>query len=272
MNYTRKLLFSISTFLLFIVNVNYAKTLNSTEFDTKSDSYSFYDHYLANWKNVKDFNSNTELATHNVISKKENVSRENKVKFTEAAFIAATFVGSETNCNNNGNTTSINVNVPNGSINDILIASVSTHDDDSAINTPTGWILLESDSNKDTALSVFYRLASGSEPNSYNFSLASGSDEMCAAIVRYSGVNTTNPIDGSNIATGNSNNPNPPSITTTTNNATIVNIIGTDGDRSPMGHPSGTTERVDIESDENSLVMQTKTKILLDQLILLLGV
>ena len=203
MNYTRKLLFSIATLLLFIVNVNYAKNLNSAEFDFKNDTYSFYDNYLSNWKNVKEFNSNTDLFVNDVTRKKESVALENKVKSAEAEFMAATFVGSNSNCDNDGNTTSINVNVPNGSVNDILIASVSTDDDASTINTPSGWTLLESAFNNNTALSVFYRLATGSEPNSYNFSLASGSDEMCAAIVRYSGVNTTNPIDGSNIATGN---------------------------------------------------------------------
>ena len=175
-----------------------------------------------------------------------------------STYSQATFVGVDSECNDNdgGSATSITVNVPSGSIDDLLIAAVST-DNREIINTPTGWTFLQGQRTSgggNASLYVFYRLVDGSEPSSYTFSIASGgNDEICGAIIRYDNVDTSTPIDVSAIAVGLSTTPDPPSISTTNNLARIVNIIGTDDDESPMTNPSGTTERIDVESDANSL-------------------
>ncbi|MDP5094155.1 MAG: Ig-like domain-containing protein, partial [Polaribacter sp.] len=245
----------LHTGLLTILLVAYSQLILGNSFYVtegnfnEKESSSFWNKHESNWKNIENFNQDSFWKQLSISRDAKKISASNFEAFN---YFMGSFVGSTSNCDNN-NVSSISVNVPSGAVNDLLIAAVSTDNADGVINTPSGWTLVQGALNSDTSLYVFYRLANGSEPNSYTFNLSSGSNEMCAAIVRYSGVNTTNPIQVSAIATGNSSTPNPPSITTSSNNAIIVNIIGTDDNESPMTHPSNTTERIDVESDQNSL-------------------
>ncbi|WP_026775191.1 SdrD B-like domain-containing protein [Polaribacter sp. Hel_I_88] len=218
---------------------------NSFEQSFKNSNVSFYELYELNWKNIQNFNDSS------IWESKTNATLKTEKTVSSALPFQGNFVGSNNNCSDNSVST-ISVNVPSGSVNDLLIASVST-DDDKTIDTPTGWTLVRGGENDKTSIYVFSRLASNSEPNSYSFDISSGKKRMCAAILRYSGVNTTTPIEASNITTGDSDNPNPPSVTTVTNNTIVVNMIAIDKDQKPMSNPSGTSERIDIESDKHSM-------------------
>ena len=61
-------------------------------------------------------------------------------------------------------------------------------------------------------------------------------------MLRYSGVNTSMPINVSGVSTGFSNTPTTPSITTTIANTKLVYIYGADADlgNNPSYNPSGT--------------------------------
>lgn len=67
-----------------------------------------------------------------------------------------------------------------------------------AMTAPTGWTLLRRTDNSPVAsLSVYYKIATTSEPSTYTFSDAN-SMSAAAWIAAYSGVNETTPIDTDN--------------------------------------------------------------------------
>lgn len=89
--------------------------------------------------------------------------------------------------------TSITVTKPTGTASGhCLIAVVG-----GSPSTPSGWTLLGSVASGTSSLNtvaVYYKIAGGSEPSSYTFSLGSAS-LACAVVAAYSGVDTTTPVD-----------------------------------------------------------------------------
>ena len=127
-----------------------------------------------------------------------------------------------TNVNSSDGATSLTITKPAGTADgDLLIAAVSHNDDNGTISGPSGWIQINqgtsgSSSSADIRLSVWYKVAGGSEPTSYTWTWPSGSyREAVGGIIRYSGVDTTDPIDDSAAAIGDSNSPTAPTVTTT---------------------------------------------------------
>ncbi|APG64216.1 hypothetical protein LPB136_02020 [Tenacibaculum todarodis] len=164
-----------------------------------------------------------------------------------------TYVGAESASRQSAGT-SLTVNVPPGNFNDLLIATI-VKDDDDAITTPSGWTRIEYGTvgNNLPRLGVYYRFAPLLEPASYTFSWTSN-ESAVASIIRFDDVNLTSPIPVSDININTATNPDAtaPSITTTVNNSTIIRIAGVDRNWSPMTHPSGTTEIIDIESSTST--------------------
>lgn len=182
---------------------------------------------------------------------------------------APTFVGVE-NAVNGNNVTSLSINVPNGNIDDVLIATIAT-DGNTSFSTPTGWILIDdaegvgqAPSNAAT-LAVYYRITDGSEPSSYTFNW-SNSEEAIGAITRFSGVNTSIPIHDFGTAKGTSNAPTTPDINISVTDAMIIRIFGADGDGGNNANaPSGTTEAYinrssSVSADAASLGVAYSTK------------
>ncbi|WP_288955763.1 T9SS type A sorting domain-containing protein [uncultured Polaribacter sp.] len=169
-------------------------------------------------------------------------------------FSQATFVGSNSNCINT-NVNSITINIPSGNVNDLLIAAISSDERNTqTFNTPSGWTLIQSNiaPNTNASLAVYYRVADGSEGATQAFTVGLN-DELCGAIIRYDDVdNLPNPIDVSALARANTGSANPPAITTNNNSSTVINIVAVDGTGS-MSIPSGTTERVNNQSDAHRL-------------------
>ena len=142
--------------------------------------------------------------------------------------------------------TTITISKPTGTVeNDLMIATIST-DGSETIDVPSGWILVNQNNNSDVTLAVFYRVATVSEPADYTFTW--GSHEQAAgAILRYSGVDTVNPIDVSALDTGDNDTPTAPDATTTIGDTRIVRVFGSDDDETITG-PSGHDLRVDLVS------------------------
>jgi hypothetical protein len=126
-----------------------------------------------------------------------------------------------------------------------------------AYNTPSGFTniaeLTLSDTNPSRHSFVGYRVAT-SEPASYNITTADVNPENWGAVmVAYRGVDTSSPLDATSVGDvtqENTNNGDPPSITTVTNNAWVVcfNYVRTTNDLTGFTPPTGYTERVDTSS------------------------
>jgi hypothetical protein len=147
---------------------------------------------------------------------------------------------------------SLTINKPTGTVQgDLLLAAISV-DGTPNISPPTGWTTIrEGNSGTQVRLEVYYKVAGASEPSSYTFTWSRYNTQQAAgAILRYSGVNTTAPINTSGIGSGTTISPTAPSVTTTVTDTMVVRIYGADDDDlSPSPYPSGHTGRLNIESN-----------------------
>ena len=148
------------------------------------------------------------------------------------------------------NTTTLTINKPAGTVlNDLLLLAIST-DGNVTFSTPSGWTELQQlrASGSAASLGIYYKIATVSEPADYTITWSS-EEEAVATIIRYSGIDTANPINTFSTQTGNNTSPTAPSITTTANDVMVVRIYGADDDRiSGSPYPAGLTPRVNILS------------------------
>jgi len=154
-------------------------------------------------------------------------------------------------------TTPLAVAVPSGVANGDLLLLFSCRTGSSgsgAFNTPAGWInipqlTMNTLTNARHSFAA-YRVAN-SEPASYNLSTLDPDNESGGAVMlAYRGVDTSTQLDATpvgDITQNDTNNGDPPSITTATNNAWVVCFDYTrpTGDTTAFTPPSGYTERVD---------------------------
>jgi hypothetical protein len=149
-----------------------------------------------------------------------------------------------------GPASSLTINVPPGDPGDFLIAIVSKHGTGAIDQTPSGWTLL-SEGGSGTGgsairLGVFYRWAA--TETQVTVSWTTGNDSSVGGVLRYSGVDSTTPIDVSGAATGTSNAPTAPAVVTTVPEARVVRIMGAnDNTLSGSPYPSGHTGRFAVE-------------------------
>ncbi|HVD62815.1 MAG TPA: Ig-like domain-containing protein, partial [Lapillicoccus sp.] len=146
---------------------------------------------------------------------------------------------------NNVTATTLVIPAPAGvTSGDALLAVVSVRGAP-AITPPAGWTLVRLDANASTMRqAVFVRIAGGSEPASYTFTL-SNAQSAAGGIVAYTGVDATTPVDvhGGQL-NASSTSITAPSITTTGANRMIVGFFGTPVLTS-VTPPGGMTERFD---------------------------
>ena len=149
--------------------------------------------------------------------------------------------------------TNITIAAPAGIALDDLLLAVLVVTKDRSLSAPAGWTLIEelpADGDKVT-LSLWYKVASASEPADYQFSW---SDDQAAigAIYRYDGVDPASPIDASASGAGKSPTPIAPTVTTTVANAMVVRAMGSSKPVLPAPasdvHPAGTTGRHALET------------------------
>ena len=147
----------------------------------------------------------------------------------------------------------LTLTVPSGvNIGDLLVLILAT-DDNETVNTPSGWTFINvgDGGNAGPTLACYYRVANGTE--SPNYTITWGTNERAAgAIVRYSNVNTTNPIGVSGPNTGNNVSPTSPSINTSNNNSFIVRVYAADRYYLSGTYPSGHTGRFNITPGNNN--------------------
>lgn len=167
-----------------------------------------------------------------------------------------TFVGANTGvkASDASNPQEVVVAVPSGSAGDVLLAIVTTDGptDVAPVDT-TAWTLLgvaatsgplTGDLSQATA-GMWYRVATGSEPASYTFAWTVDANpppeqQATAVILRYSGVDTKNPINAFAAVNGFDQNPLAPSVTTTVNGAVVVRAHGIDSVARAQFFPAAT--------------------------------
>jgi type II secretory pathway pseudopilin PulG len=159
--------------------------------------------------------------------------------------------------------TSVVVTAP-GSISsgDLLIAAVSTDGSTAgSISSPAGWTLLDRgiDSAGAITLGVWYRIAGASEPANYTFTWT-GNQQAYGWISRFTGHNSSTPVNALAAQGGSSTSASPPcpSVTTMVANSMIVRIGAFD--RAPItvdnpglsGHTAITMDRSNTGTNASS--------------------
>ncbi len=128
-----------------------------------------------------------------------------------------------------GGTTNFSVPVPGGvNVGDLLI-TVIAKDDNDGLNTPGGWTAaaVAVMDNNDGDLGVYYRIATGTEAGSYNWTWNGNSEEAYGFMMRFTGASgqiaaNTNSNDGGNTVA--------PSVVTSVANSIILRVAGWDDD------------------------------------------
>ena len=158
----------------------------------------------------------------------------------------------------------ISISRPGGtSSGDVMLAQITFDDGSSVptINVPNGWTLVRRTDNGTTlGQAIYYKVATGSEPNSYTwgFRTGGGADyptEAAGGIITYSGVSTASPFDpvasSPNIgtgATGNSNTLTATGVDPNTSPTRVVAFFGHEDDTS-ISQPSGMNEQYENRVD-----------------------
>jgi len=139
--------------------------------------------------------------------------------------------------------TSIIVNKPTGTIEgDLLVAIMSTDGGALTLGAPDGWTAITNNIGTTHTSRSWYKIAGASEPTSYTFTV-SASESIVCGILRISGHDSSNPIDVSGTATGTSNAPTSPDVTTTVADTLVLRYFGADDDdmTQDSGYPSAHT-------------------------------
>jgi chitinase len=129
------------------------------------------------------------------------------------------------------NSASITIAKPSGAMQGDLLLGHIANGNDLTITPPSGWILLDANSvttGNGFGQASYYKIAGASEPANYTWS-SSGTNYLAGAILAYSGVNSSNPINAhGGRADASSTSHSTPTITTTVDGSVIVSFFGTD--------------------------------------------
>jgi hypothetical protein len=151
--------------------------------------------------------------------------------------------------------TTLTISKPTGTATgDLLVAAVVVYGITTNI-TATGWTSIGTQGNNTgntVRLGVWYKQATASEAASYSFSWT-GSQQAYGWIMRFSGHNSTTPINATGTAgTGTSASPASPSVTTTVANAMIVRIGAFPGNSININNTGLPANHINITMDESS--------------------
>jgi len=170
-----------------------------------------------------------------------------------ATWAAITFVSVSAPSPSSSNVSSIMVSRPTSlASGDVMIALITYRGGDtiSVSTVPAGWTEITSrDDGASLGMHIYRKVAGGSEPASYTWTLSSG-NRAAGAILAYRGVDTTSPIltFGSQI-NGASTSLIAPSITTTVANTMLVAFYGVPNDQNvTIAPPGAMTERFEVST------------------------
>ena len=149
---------------------------------------------------------------------------------------------------------SLTINTPSGvNEGDLLVAAVATDGDTSSSLAPPGgegWTEINlNDLYAAVTLGVWWKLADASESSSHQFTW-SVNQKAYGWIMRFTGHNTSSPINASAGQGQNSSSPDCPSVTTTVADCLIVRIGGFDDDDITVDDP-GLSGHTPITMDES---------------------
>ena len=131
------------------------------------------------------------------------------------------------------------VDKPSGTADgDLLVAAMST-DGVETLTPPNGWIAIIEDTKDAMTFYVWYKIAS-SEPDDYTFTV-SASEACVLSILRFSGHDSSNPINVLGSVKGYDIAPNCPDVTTTVDDTLVLRLFGADDDdvTEDSGYPDG---------------------------------
>ena len=152
---------------------------------------------------------------------------------------------------NGGGATSLAINKPTGVVaNDFMLAQITVRGGTGvAVTAPDAtWNLLNStDNGVGVQQDVYYKVAGGSEPASYTWTLAP-SQRASGGIVAYYGIDNSSPIDTSGVNSGTSATTlTATGVTTTAANHRVVGLFGI-AKNGNFTAPAGMTEQYDAGS------------------------
>jgi len=152
--------------------------------------------------------------------------------------------------------TTLGIGRPSGTATgDLLVAGITFAGGTGTLippaNVPTGWTLIKrADNTTNVGMATYYKVAGSSEPATYTWTFST-SVRASGGIVRYTGANTSDPIDTFNLATGNDTTSpfrvTTPSVTTSTNQEALVGFYGI-GAKATWTASSGLTEQFDAQN------------------------
>lgn len=144
---------------------------------------------------------------------------------------------------------SIDVPYPTGvTAGEVLIANITNSQNTIPTTPPAGWSLaidLQNSIGNTVSGAIFYRIATGSETGSVTFQGHDTLDgRMTGRMTRWSGVNTSNPIDTPGGSTGSANSTSfvTPSLTTVTAGAVLIGQAHQNSATAVITQPAGMTK------------------------------
>ena len=149
------------------------------------------------------------------------------------------------------NTSSVAVAKPTGTAEfDVIIAMMSI-DGTAKTALPSGFTTIQA---TDTAGShgniIGYKIAGASEPSTYTFAPASGSERAWCCLATYRGVDNVSPINGSNTnTTASSSTATLSSITPSVDNCAVIGFIGFENGRSGGTLVNSTTTGLTVQNN-----------------------
>lgn len=141
--------------------------------------------------------------------------------------------------------------VPND---DLLVAALVKQGNGGSIGTPTGWSLIDQGPCPSgnflgsCRMAVFYRVADGSQGTGVTINISGGPVALAGAVLQYTDIDTSAPLDVSGSNTGVSASPTAPSVVTSAANTRVVRIVGARNSLS-AGAPAGHTGRHIVNQD-----------------------
>ena len=143
------------------------------------------------------------------------------------------------------------INAPSGTVSsDVLIASIAVRPNTATITAPSGWTLQRRTDNANasaSSLAVYYKVAGGSEPSSYTWTLSANTGSA-GGIESFANVDTSAPVNidgGQNTASALTHNT--PTVTTTVTSAMLVTSYEF-ASAATWTPPGGMAEAVDTAS------------------------
>lgn len=166
-----------------------------------------------------------------------------------SANAAIAFVGASQAENGSGSSTLV-ITKPTGVAEGGLMVATVTAAGTGAVTTPSGWTVIKSLTGTTLRQVTYYKVAGGSEPASYSWSLGS-SRAASGGIVDYSGVNQTVPVDATASTSGESGNGSAPTVTTSAADELIL-AVASFATGTTVTPDASTTERIDANSATNT--------------------